>query len=200
MGTGRWVWRLNGVHSDVLLELSPRPAPPEAREESTREIERVAFDLRYGGGGNRDVLLEVYARLVGLGRAAVRRELRGFDVGSPRLAAVAEALVAAARAGTLVARTEPRRRVVMHVALPIPTSLLGPATEPPPAETTWVEIELLGEDDEPIPGEAYHLETADGDTRDGTLDGKGRARVEGVSPGRCKVSFPNLDHDAWSPR
>ncbi len=31
----------------------------------------------------------------------------------------------------------------------------------------------------------------------GTTDEKGRARVEGIDPGTCKVTFPELDKDAW---
>jgi hypothetical protein len=34
----------------------------------------------------------------------------------------------------------------------------------------------------------------------GTLDENGFARVEGIDPGQCKVTFPDLDKDAWSPR
>jgi hypothetical protein len=41
----------------------------------------------------------------------------------------------------------------------------------------------------------------DGQTlAEGTLDEKGFARVEGVDPGSCKVTFPNLDKSAWSPK
>ena len=33
----------------------------------------------------------------------------------------------------------------------------------------------------------------------GTTDEKGRARVDGIDPGTCKVTFPELDRDAWEP-
>ena len=35
---------------------------------------------------------------------------------------------------------------------------------------------------------------------DGTLDEKGHARVDHIDPGTCKVTFPNLDKDAWEPK
>ena len=35
--------------------------------------------------------------------------------------------------------------------------------------------------------------------REGTLDEKGLARVEGIPEGSCKVTFPDLDKDAWEP-
>jgi len=62
---------------------------------------------------------------------------------------------------------------------------------------SWIEIELLDERNEPIPGEKYSITVPDGRVAEGTLDEKGWARVEGFEPGECKVSFPNLDKDAW---
>jgi hypothetical protein len=64
-------------------------------------------------------------------------------------------------------------------------------------QTTWIEIEMVGEDDKPIPGEHYRITMPDGTVREGTLDHKGFARVEGMEPGTCKVTFPDLDKDAW---
>ena len=31
----------------------------------------------------------------------------------------------------------------------------------------------------------------------GTLDNNGFARVDGIDPGTCKITFPELDKDAW---
>ena len=64
-------------------------------------------------------------------------------------------------------------------------------------ETSWIEIELIDEDGQPVAGESYEIELPDGSVASGTLDGKGGARVEGFRPGACKVSFPKLDKDAW---
>ncbi len=66
-------------------------------------------------------------------------------------------------------------------------------------KTAWIEIELVGEDDKPIPGEKYEITLPDGSVASGTLDADGLARVEGFEPGQCKVSFPDLDQDAWEP-
>jgi hypothetical protein len=82
----------------------------------------------------------------------------------------------------------------------------APAAAESPANTTeksWIEIVLVDEENNPIPGEAYAItvpdSTADGGTSvaSGTLDEKGFARVEGFDPGTCQVTFPNLDQDAW---
>ena len=62
----------------------------------------------------------------------------------------------------------------------------------------WIEIELVDEEGQPVPGEPYKITLPDGTTvADGTLDEKGFARVDGIDPGTCKVTFPNLDKDAW---
>ena len=50
-----------------------------------------------------------------------------------------------------------------------------------------------------MPGEKYEIKLPDGETVDsGTLDGNGRARVEGIDPGQCEVTFPELDGDSWA--
>jgi uncharacterized protein (DUF2345 family) len=64
-------------------------------------------------------------------------------------------------------------------------------------KTSWIEIELVGEDDKPIPSEKYEITLPDGTVASGTLDGKGFARVDGFEAGNCKVSFPKLDKAAW---
>jgi len=64
-------------------------------------------------------------------------------------------------------------------------------------KTSWIEIELEGEDDKPIPGEKYKITLPDGSVAEGTLDDKGFAREQGFEQGTCKVCFPNLDREAW---
>jgi type VI secretion system secreted protein VgrG len=66
-------------------------------------------------------------------------------------------------------------------------------------ERTWIEIEMIDEEDEPVPGQRYQIEVSDGRVIRGTLDNKGFARVEGLEPGNCKVTFPTLDKEAWEP-
>jgi type VI secretion system secreted protein VgrG len=56
----------------------------------------------------------------------------------------------------------------------------------------------VDENGKPVPGEEYKVTLPDGSTvASGTLDAKGKARVEGIDPGSCKVTFPNLDKDSW---
>lgn len=64
---------------------------------------------------------------------------------------------------------------------------------------TWIEVELIGEDNGPIPGQRVEVELPGGRIAAGTLDDRGCFRVEGFPGGMCKVRFPDLDKDAWVP-
>jgi len=72
-----------------------------------------------------------------------------------------------------------------------------PAPAPRP-ELTWIEVELVWEDDgQPVPNEAYTIELTDGTTRKGTLDSRGFVRFDQIPSGECKVTFPKLDGREW---
>jgi hypothetical protein len=65
-------------------------------------------------------------------------------------------------------------------------------------QNSWIGIRMVDEEDQPVPGEKYRITLADGETvAEGTLDGKGAARVDGIEPGSCKITFPELDKAAW---
>lgn len=64
-------------------------------------------------------------------------------------------------------------------------------------ETGWIEIALVGEDDQPLGGVAYELKLPNDTVRRGTLGDDGVLRAEGIAEGECKISFPELDEEAW---
>jgi hypothetical protein len=64
---------------------------------------------------------------------------------------------------------------------------------------SWVEIQLVGEDDSPIPNEKYALKLPGGKLLEGNLDDQGKVRIDGLPPGQCQVAFPDLDKTAWTP-
>lgn len=64
----------------------------------------------------------------------------------------------------------------------------------------WIEIEMVDQEGKPAAGEDYRLTLPDGSIVEGSLDEKGRDRVNGIDPGTCKVTFPNLDKDSWQPK
>lgn len=65
---------------------------------------------------------------------------------------------------------------------------------------TWIEIVLKDTEGHPVPNERYLLVLPDGTELEGTLDGRGRARVEEIVGGVCQVSFPDIDAADWRPR
>ena len=81
---------------------------------------------------------------------------------------------------------------------PVGTAVLEcppPAQEPP---KYWLEIELVGDDGKPIPGEEYLVILPDGKPVPGFLDEDGYARLDGLpAAGTCRIQFPKLDRDAW---
>lgn len=74
-----------------------------------------------------------------------------------------------------------------------------PASKPAEDEekTSWIEFEMVDEDDQPVPGVAYKVKLPDGTESSGHLDGNGFTRIEGIDPGNCEISFPELDKSAW---
>ena len=80
---------------------------------------------------------------------------------------------------------------------------VGSPVQPCPLKQTsqpqhWVEIQLLGEDDSPLPDEEYEITLPNGDVVRGYLDEHGLARIEMIrSAGECQICFPRLDREAW---
>ena len=64
---------------------------------------------------------------------------------------------------------------------------------------SWIEIRLRDQDGDPVPGEDYKVVAPDGRELTGKLDQKGFARVDGIDPGQCKVTFPRLHRAEWDP-
>jgi hypothetical protein len=108
------------------------------------------------------------------------------------------------RARRLLVREQPVMPLAGFGAEPVADA--GAVEPPQPAvarpartELTWIEIQLIGEDNQPIPGERYRIELTDGSVREGRLNEEGLARVDGIDPGQCQVTFPALDEEAWVP-
>lgn len=72
--------------------------------------------------------------------------------------------------------------------------------KPDNKKLSWVEIEMVDEEGDPVPGEPFRIVLPGGDrVAEGTLDQRGFAKIGGVEPGNCKISFPALDAEAWEP-
>ncbi|MFO7565658.1 MAG: hypothetical protein R6X02_23650 [Enhygromyxa sp.] len=138
---------------------------------------------------------------------AVRASLRAllFELGELGLEGLdddelAERLAVAIERGRVRAEFE-RREPMVSVASPEPDALEHEA-EPSTVgerEDDWIEVELIGEDDQGIAGVRCVLTLPDGRTLTRTTDRFGLIRVEGIAAGECSISFPELDEEAWEP-
>jgi hypothetical protein len=183
-------WRFQGLTRHVELELHPDHVDPQGRDESLRELRRLVGAFRFRDPQASRVLLDVYRRLRGSPAGGVRPE--DLDVGSPRLDAIADEILWAARSGLLRVRPLEHKAVVFRLE-GVPEDVLGPEAEP----TAWIEIELVDDEGKPVPNVAYRIECEDGRVRTGTTNLSGQAREEGLREGSCKVTFPGLNGPDW---
>jgi type VI secretion system secreted protein VgrG len=75
----------------------------------------------------------------------------------------------------------------------VPTPVKPPKYEPDPAKTNWVGVELVDQDGNPVPRRRYKVKTPKGQVQESFLDENGKARIEGIDPGTCEISFPDID-------
>jgi len=78
------------------------------------------------------------------------------------------------------------------------SQVAGSTVQPCPLQQVhWIEIELVGEDGKGVADQAYRIVAADGQEYPGRTDAFGRGRVDGIPAGNCKISFTELDREAW---
>lgn len=65
-------------------------------------------------------------------------------------------------------------------------------------KNSWIEIELVDTQNKPVSGEKYKITLSDKAVAEGVLDEKGFARIEGIEPGTCEVTFPEMDGRSWA--
>jgi len=82
-------------------------------------------------------------------------------------------------------------------------SVSGPAMTPSQVarkireEQHWIEIQLVDDDGDGISGIDYLIVTPDNQKHSGVTGADGVARLDNIPPGQCKISFPQLDKEAW---
>jgi hypothetical protein len=108
---------------------------------------------------------------------------------------------AAAEAGTseggeveTFSATARQRKTRTYGSQPIKTHTADDETK-----THWIEIELVDDIGQPVPGETVEITCPDETVAYGTTDRDGKFKVEGIDQGNCGICFPNLDKDAWEP-
>lgn len=66
------------------------------------------------------------------------------------------------------------------------------------SKTAWIEIMLVDMDNKPMPGVRYRITPpGGGDPMEGYLNEHGQAGYYKIEPGNYKITFPDLDRDAW---
>jgi hypothetical protein len=70
----------------------------------------------------------------------------------------------------------------------------GAAKEP---DLTWIEIQIVDEDGQPLVGETYEFSNTDGAVAKGTTSGAA-LRGEQIPPGKCKLKLPDLHKNGWT--
>jgi hypothetical protein len=78
--------------------------------------------------------------------------------------------------------------------LPLAAAPLGRA---PDTKLTWIEVVMVDENEKPMSGIRYKMTITDGSLREGTLDSNGSVRINGIDPGTCQLTFPDLDAREW---
>lgn len=114
----------------------------------------------------------------------------GGGAGSP----AAFTMSGARNAGAAFTRTDCASKGVLEEAKGSPLLRQGD-----PRKKSWVEIELVDQKGKPVPHERYRVVPPGEKPVEGFLDAQGFARVAGIDPGTCKISFPDLDAASWKP-
>jgi hypothetical protein len=71
------------------------------------------------------------------------------------------------------------------------------AVVPCPLNLSWIEIQLMDMEGNAVPGESYRIIDPNQEKHEGKLDQTGRARIDGIPPGSCEITFPDRDREAW---
>jgi hypothetical protein len=95
--------------------------------------------------------------------------------------------------GLLLLRIVPRR----NFKSPTAEAAITPSQLAKMVQKHWVAIELVDEDGNGVEGIAYSIITPDNLEYTGMTDANGLARIDNIPAGQCKISFPELDKDAY---
>jgi uncharacterized surface anchored protein len=67
-----------------------------------------------------------------------------------------------------------------------------------PAKGDWIEICLVDDSGKPVSGAHFRLVAPDGSVSKSVTGQDGVARLDGIVPGDCRISFPDLHDYEWS--
>jgi hypothetical protein len=70
--------------------------------------------------------------------------------------------------------------------------------QPCPKDGTWIEVRLVDQEGNAVPGERYQIRLPDASLMEGMLDDTGKVRFEDNVPGQAIVTFPEIDARGWN--
>lgn len=220
------VWRLDdGQLRELLLLQIDRgelvamgPGADSSVDAAVVENRRLADDIRSAlagrefrfGSGSYALMLGVdLARLRARGSFVVLARVDAARLLSVEQAGMSDRLRALLlRARDLLATDEKTpepghfvliaRRRLVAIPSTVDATVLTPSQVRKLTEKTWIEIEVAFEDGEPYSGNV-EVRLADGSLQTAATNAQGILRLEGITPGTCKVSFPDVDAASWAP-
>jgi hypothetical protein len=72
-----------------------------------------------------------------------------------------------------------------------------PWDAPPPVASSWIQLQVLGDEDKPLAGVRVRVIDAERGVREVTTNASGQLKLDQVPAGDCRVELPGLDGDAW---
>lgn len=74
-----------------------------------------------------------------------------------------------------------------------------PMIQPCRDTQSWIEVRLVDQKGEPIPGERFEVRLPDQSLQRGTLDSQGSVRFEAIVAGQASIAFPGIEAEEWTP-
>lgn len=187
------IWHLQGISES--FQIARRSGVPDAkRAEINHQLALLYIDRWLADPATRLTMVEMYEDLTSRAGSVATRT-RGLDLHRY----IKPGLIEAFRRGEFVLLREPHVTIipVKEKKKEAPAREEQKPVPEPPKRKAWVEIEVIDEDDNPVPDARFVLELPDGSMKRGTLGADGRARLSEIEPGTCKVSFPDFDASEW---
>ena len=189
-------WRLQGPGETCIIAPRSLVSQEEQAAYLSAQLDRWLADPL-----TRKTVLEVYEGVSGRSALQAKRlegqELHRF---------VKSEILQAFRRGAFVLMRLPHVTTFPTLTAKHSAASADSQGAPPPTETsrkedkkenTWVGVELVDQDGNPVPRARFVIHLADGTEKPGTLDDNGCGQVRDLAPGSYKVSFPDFDGSEW---
>ena len=183
-------WRLPGHLSDYVILRGQGGANLRPTEQVPGVFVAALLD-RWASSGAAQVLHDIYKAIGGSLPAGLTTSARAWHDQQLK-----QRLRTAFLRGELVALPV-KQRAYRSLPPPLQVPRRPPPERSPEPELTFIAIQLVDETGKPVPRLRYRVETPDGRSREGTLNARGEAREDGLPPGQCRVTFPDLDAKDW---